>query len=82
MDRIKTAKDSFNLARNTESFYSLLGSEIRQYGKPMYSDKRFLKDVPQYVIDQDKTDSARIFWMSKKNKWQSVIDSLELELKK
>lgn len=82
VEQIKAYKDSFNLARNTENFYSLLGSELRQYGKPVYSDKRFLKNVPQYVIDNNRCDSAKSSWLIKKTNFEAKIDSLELELKK
>lgn len=82
VEEIKSAKDSFQLYKNWSSFYSLLGKEMEDNGKPELSDKRFLEQVPQYVLDNKLWDSARISNWGISFKWQSIIDSLELELKK
>ena len=60
VEQIKMAKDSMNYHKSWESFYKLFGNEMRDKGYAEYSDKRFLKEVPQYVIDNKKWDSARI----------------------
>lgn len=82
VEQIKSAKDSAQLNENWASFYLLLGSEIMENGDPEYSDKRFLKEVPQYIIDNKKWDSAALSKQVQAMIWKEKIDSLELELKK
>lgn len=82
VEEIKSAKDSMQLYKNWASFYLLLGTEMQDKGQPEFSDKRFLKEVPQYVIDNKKWDSAALSNEVKSLIWKEKIDSLELELKK
>lgn len=80
--QIQDTKTEFNLARNWESTYDLLKSDIETYGKPTNVDARFLKDIPEYMIKENRIDSARIAWQVRKIELRNKIDSLELELKK
>lgn len=81
-EQIKSAKDSLQLYKNWESFYKLYGQEMETKGLPVYSDKRFLKEVPEHVTINKKWDSARLANYTKSLVWKSRVDSLELELKK
>lgn len=78
--QIKIATEEFNLARNWESTYELLQSDLATYGKPTNVDARFLKDIPAHVIENNRTDSARIAWQVKKINAKERIDSLNSEL--
>jgi hypothetical protein len=82
VEEIKAAKDSMQFYKNWESFYSLFGKEMEDKGQAEYSDKRYLKEVPQHVIDNKRWDSARISNYTMSLIWKEKIDSLELELKK
>lgn len=82
VQQIQQEKDSFNLARNWESFYITLKQDIEANGKPITADKRFLEQVPPYVLQNNKLDSMKTAWMLKKIRAQERIDSLEMELKK
>jgi hypothetical protein len=82
IEQIKDTKDSLNYYKGWTSFYKMFGSEMEDKGYTEYTDKRFLKEVPQYVIDNKKWDSARISNYTKSLIWKERMDSLELELKK
>lgn len=82
VEQIKSAKDSVQLYKNWASFYLLLGAEITKNGKPEYSDKRFLKEVPLYVIENKKWDSVALAKQVQAMIWKERVDSLEMELKK
>lgn len=82
VEQIETQKDSFRLARNWESFYETLKEDINANGKPTTADPRFLKDIPDYVLANNKLDSMKTEWMIKKLTAQRRIDSLEAELQK
>lgn len=82
VEQMKSAKDSMQFYRNWEGFYKLFGKEMEDKGYAEYSDKRFLKEVPKYVIDNKKWDSAALSNYAKSLMWKERVDSLELELKK